>query len=505
MDGAPEALKASAGRLPDHKTRIVATIGPASSVARGHAGADPRRDGRGAAELLARRLRVARPRDRRRSAPRPPPRAASSPSWPTCRARRCASAASSRSRCSSSGRCVHADHATTSSETRSGASVTFARLPQVVKPGDQLFLNDGIIQLEVERVDGRDVRCRVVVGGELRSRKGLNLPGIDLGISRVHRARPRVPEVRARARRRRRQPVVRGVGGGHRGRARRRRGARGASVRDRQDRARRRPRPHSTRSSAPPTASWSRAATSASRCRSSTSPIVQKDIIHRANVAGQTGDHRHADARVDGDAAGGRRAPRPPTSPTRSSTAPTAVMLSGESAMGDYPVEAVAMLSRIAAATEPHRSRVAQREALRTYGHTLKLSEVDLVAISVARVFEGAAPAAVFVPTISGDDGAQHRPLPPAGLGRGRQPARGDVPGSAALLRRHDRAPAGRRRGLERVRPRLARRARDRRRDRAPHRGAVGAPPRRQQPYGDHLPGPAVRRYRDGRDGVRAT
>ena len=62
-------------------------------------------------------------------------------------------------------------------------SVSFARLPRVVKAGDRLFLNDGLVQLQVERVDGDDVRCRVVVGGELRSRKGLNLPGIDLGIS----------------------------------------------------------------------------------------------------------------------------------------------------------------------------------------------------------------------------------------------------------------------------------------------------------------------------------
>jgi pyruvate kinase len=63
------------------------------------------------------------------------------------------------------------------------ASTSFARLPEVVKAGDKLFLNDGIIQLEVERVDGPDVHCRVRAGGELRSRKGLNLPGIDLGIS----------------------------------------------------------------------------------------------------------------------------------------------------------------------------------------------------------------------------------------------------------------------------------------------------------------------------------
>ena len=47
-------------------------------------------------------------------------------------------------------------------------SVSFKRLPKVVKPGDRLFLNDGLVQL---------------VGGELRSKKGLNLPGIALGIS----------------------------------------------------------------------------------------------------------------------------------------------------------------------------------------------------------------------------------------------------------------------------------------------------------------------------------
>ena len=53
----------------------------------------------------------------------------------------------------------------------------------MVKPGDRLFLNDGLVQLVVERVAGNDVECTVAVGGELRSRKGLNLPGIDLGIS----------------------------------------------------------------------------------------------------------------------------------------------------------------------------------------------------------------------------------------------------------------------------------------------------------------------------------
>jgi pyruvate kinase len=63
------------------------------------------------------------------------------------------------------------------------ASTSFEQLPRVVKPGDRIFLSDGLVQLVVDRVVGNDVECKVVVGGELRSRNGLNLPGIDLGIS----------------------------------------------------------------------------------------------------------------------------------------------------------------------------------------------------------------------------------------------------------------------------------------------------------------------------------
>lgn len=65
----------------------------------------------------------------------------------------------------------------------SRVSVNFKTLPQVVRPEDRLFLNDGLVHLVVQRIEGADVHCQVAVGGELRSRKGLNLPGIDLGIS----------------------------------------------------------------------------------------------------------------------------------------------------------------------------------------------------------------------------------------------------------------------------------------------------------------------------------
>jgi pyruvate kinase len=62
-------------------------------------------------------------------------------------------------------------------------SVSFPGLPSAVQPGDRLFLNDGFILLKVVEVRGTNVICNVRAGGELRSRKGLNLPGIDLGIS----------------------------------------------------------------------------------------------------------------------------------------------------------------------------------------------------------------------------------------------------------------------------------------------------------------------------------
>ncbi len=65
------------------------------------------------------------------------------------------------------------------------ASVSLRCLGEAVKPGDKIFLNDGLIQLEVERVTGCRIHCNVIAGGELRSHKGVNIPGIALGISAV--------------------------------------------------------------------------------------------------------------------------------------------------------------------------------------------------------------------------------------------------------------------------------------------------------------------------------
>ena len=55
--------------------------------------------------------------------------------------------------------------------------LTYADLPRNLRPGDRLLLADGAMELEVLTLTDTDVRCRVITGGELSSNKGINLPG----------------------------------------------------------------------------------------------------------------------------------------------------------------------------------------------------------------------------------------------------------------------------------------------------------------------------------------
>ncbi len=58
--------------------------------------------------------------------------------------------------------------------------VDYKRLPESVSHGSLIFLNDGFIQLQVEKVSGEEVFCRTVIGGPLLSYKGLHLPGVKI-------------------------------------------------------------------------------------------------------------------------------------------------------------------------------------------------------------------------------------------------------------------------------------------------------------------------------------
>jgi pyruvate kinase len=280
------------------------------------------------------------------------------------------------------------------------ASVTFSGLPKAVKPGDALYLNDGFIQLEVMQVGEHDVHCKVVAGGELRSRKGLNLPGIDLGIT-AFTARDReclkfamaqgvdavsqsfvesgrdVADLRKAANELGRNPFI--IAKIERSRALDEmgsilqeadgimiaRGDLGVEIPIEQ------------------------------------MAIVQKRLMGQANLIGKpviTATQMLESMTTH------RR-------PTRAEATDVAnaildgtdcVMLSGESAMGHYPVESVAMLARIAAAIEPHRSRWRVRETLKQADGDDKVSLTELIASSVEAAMERVTPAVVIVPTRSG-------------------------------------------------------------------------------------------------------
>ena len=280
------------------------------------------------------------------------------------------------------------------------AFVTFPRLPQVVKPGDRLFVNDGLVHLEVEAATATDVRCRVAVGGEIRSRKGVNLPGLDLGIpaftehdrealavalaegvdivgqSFVESAAD-VDAVRAAARELGHDVFI--VAKIERARALERideilaaadglmiaRGDLGVEV--------------PIERIAVLQKSLVRTAIRAGKPVITATQMLESMTHSRQPTRAEATDV--ANAILDGT---------------------DCVMLSAESASGLYPIEAVATLARIAAATEPHRSRLELWERLKTLPRETVLASRDLVAVATEAVLEFGTSAAVIVPTETG-------------------------------------------------------------------------------------------------------
>jgi pyruvate kinase len=279
-------------------------------------------------------------------------------------------------------------------------SVAFEPLLKAVKPGDTIFLNDGFLQLEVLKVEGKDVRCRVLVGGELRSRKGLNLPGIDLGISAFtdhdreglkFAAENGVDAVS--------QSFVQS----------------GADI----DAVRKAAETLNYHPLIIAKIERSRALDHIDEILEVTDGImiargdlgveipieqiavVQKRLMRLANMRAKPviTATQMLESMTDN-----RR-------PTRAEATDVAnaildgtdcVMLSGESAMGKYPVDAVAMLAKIAASVEANRPAIAVKELYRGIDITGRIRPEHLIAIGVEACLEYASPAAVFVPTRSG-------------------------------------------------------------------------------------------------------
>ncbi|MGD9044476.1 MAG: pyruvate kinase, partial [Desulfobacterales bacterium] len=279
-------------------------------------------------------------------------------------------------------------------------SVSFARLPKAVKPGDTLFLNDGLIQLTVENATATDVNCNVLVGGELRSRKGLNLPDIDLGISafteRDHECLKFAMEngvdavsqsfvesgkdvmaVRKAAQDLGHDPFI--IAKLER-----------ISARNYIDEI-------------------LEAADGIMIARGDLGveipiekiAIAQKLIMEKANLAGKP---VITATQMLESMTHNRR-------PTRAEATDVAnaildgtdcVMLSGESAMGGYPVDATSMLAKIAAAIEPHRTINPIKGKLTSRREDDDVKLKDLIALSVETTLARITPPTVIVPTRSG-------------------------------------------------------------------------------------------------------
>ena len=279
-------------------------------------------------------------------------------------------------------------------------SMSFTSLPKVVKPGDGLYLNDGLVQLRVDRVAGNDVQCQVIVGGELRSRKGLNLPGIDLGIraftghdrdclefalehgvdavsqSFVEKAAD-IEAVRAAAKAMGRQPfVIAKI-------------ERSGALKHFEE--------------------ILRAADGIMVARGDLGvevpiqeiAITQKQLIAKASLAAKPviTATQMLESMVSSRL------------PTRAEATDVAnaildgtdcLMLSGESAMGRYPEEAVTMLAKIAAATEAHRPPTRLNDLWAAIRQTPPQTVAEAIAAVVEHALETVPCAAVFVPTHTG-------------------------------------------------------------------------------------------------------
>ena len=283
---------------------------------------------------------------------------------------------------------------------RRRVSARFPRLLAVIKPGDCLFLNDGNIQLEVVKVAGNNVECRLLVGGELRSRKGLNLPGIDLGVSAftehdhdclkfalengvdaVSQSFVETPAdvdaVRKAAAELGHHPFII---------AKIERAGALAHIDE-----------------------ILKAADGIMIARGDLGvetpleriAVVQKQLIRRANLLGTPviTATQMLESMVDH------------YRPSRAEATDVAnaildgtdcVMLSEESAMGKFPVEAVGMLAKIAAVTEPNRADASVREAFAHYDRDSDAQLVDIISRTVQHTVAHVAASAVIVPTATG-------------------------------------------------------------------------------------------------------
>ena len=61
-------------------------------------------------------------------------------------------------------------------------SITFAKLPQDITTGTRILINDGVIELKAVKIDSTDIQCEIIHGGVVSDHKGINVPGVKLSM-----------------------------------------------------------------------------------------------------------------------------------------------------------------------------------------------------------------------------------------------------------------------------------------------------------------------------------
>lgn len=67
----------------------------------------------------------------------------------------------------------------------SRASITYKNLPNDVKTGNHILIDDGLIDMEVLKVEGTEIECKVINGGKISDRKGVNVPDVELSMEYI--------------------------------------------------------------------------------------------------------------------------------------------------------------------------------------------------------------------------------------------------------------------------------------------------------------------------------
>ncbi|MED0755649.1 pyruvate kinase [Aneurinibacillus thermoaerophilus] len=276
-------------------------------------------------------------------------------------------------------------------------SVTYAGLPNDVHPGCTILIDDGLIELTVEKVEGTEIYCRIRNGGTLKDRKGVNVPGVQIrlpgitekdakdiefgieqGIDIIAASFVRKPEdvleIREILERHNADIQIISKIENHEG-------VKNAvdilAVSDGLMVAR---------------------GDLGVEIPAEEVPLVQKELIRRCNEAGKP--VITATQMLDSM----QRNPRP----TRAEASDVAnaifdgsdaIMLSGETAAGKYPIEAVKTMNRIAERTE---AALAYREILHTHSSAKQMHIPDALSQAVANVAFDLDAAAIITATESG-------------------------------------------------------------------------------------------------------